>query len=95
MDMREIAPSFMGMRVHSSPHAMMAKPVREHQEKPWMKGRAYHRRIQKKWDKRYGTRRVPAAFIFDPRAVGFGTGGLQMAVHPDAVAVMMLDGGKI
>lgn len=30
------------------------KPAREHTFKPWMAGRAYHARIQKKWIKRFG-----------------------------------------
>lgn len=30
------------------------EPARKHVCKPWMSGRAYHERIQKKWNRRFG-----------------------------------------
>jgi len=49
-----------GMRVVESALARM--PVRMHKRRRWMSD-AYHRRIQKKWNKRYGY--APAAFILN------------------------------
>lgn len=51
---------FMGMRVIESPHARM--PAKVHKRRGGM-SEAYHRRIQKKWNKRFGY--VPAAFFID------------------------------
>ena len=36
-------------------------PAKRHKKRKWM-SESYHRRIQKKWTKRFGT--VPAAFMF-------------------------------
>lgn len=51
---------FMGMRVIESPYARM--PAKAHKRRRGM-SEAYHRRIQKKWNKRFGY--VPAAFFID------------------------------
>ncbi len=42
-------------------------PARKHTKR---KGTAYHRRIQKKWTKRFGTRVVQFAFALNPRMLG-------------------------
>lgn len=42
-----------GVRVFSTPHAMVRTPAREHTKTRSMSD-AYHKRVQKKWDKRYG-----------------------------------------
>lgn len=36
------------------------QPARKHRAKPWMRKRAYHRRIQKKWIRRFGYLYRPA-----------------------------------
>lgn len=38
------------------------KPAREHVERSWMRRRVYHKRIQKKWLKRFGTVANPQIF---------------------------------
>lgn len=53
-------PTLFGMRVIVSAHARV--PAKQHTQKPWARGRCYHRRIAKKWIKRYGYK--PGAFIF-------------------------------
>jgi hypothetical protein len=55
---------FMGMRVFESPLARM--PARVHKRRRGM-SEAYHRRVQKKWNKRFGY--VPAAFFVDSRKI--------------------------
>ena len=55
---------FTGMRVIESPLARM--PAKVHKRRRWM-SEAYHRRIQKKWNKRFG--HVPAAFLMQSDAV--------------------------
>ena len=42
-------------------------PARKHTKR---KGTAYHRRIQKKWTKRFGTRVVEFAFVLNPSMLG-------------------------
>jgi hypothetical protein len=65
------APSFLGMRVIESPEAKL--PRRRHTQKPWMSDQ-YHRRIQKKWSKRFG---------FEPAAFLINTSALQLHVELD------------
>lgn len=62
----EPAPLFGGMRVIESPLARM--PARVHKKRRWM-SEAYHSRIQKKWNKRFGY--VPAAFLMNTDVLKF------------------------
>lgn len=50
---------FTGVRIVDCFHMpeFTVKSNREHVRKPWMTG-TYHNRIQKKWDKRFGTKKV-------------------------------------
>ena len=49
--------AFGGFPIIESPYLPKGTiPVKRHIEKRWMKGRCYHARIQKKWNKRYGTK---------------------------------------
>lgn len=53
-------PSILGhIKVFESEYARL--PAKRHKKRKWMR-ESYHRRIQKKWTKRWGT--VPAAFAF-------------------------------
>lgn len=61
--------SIFGLKVIESPFAVMRAPNREHKRRNWM-SEAYHKRIQKKWTKRYGTREEPCMIFMSPRAVG-------------------------
>jgi hypothetical protein len=62
----EPAPMFAGMRVIESPDAKM--PARVHKRRSGM-SEAYHRRVQKKWNKRFGY--VPAAFLLNTDMLKF------------------------
>ena len=44
------------------------KRVKTHQRKHWMGRRCYHRRIQKKWDKRFGLKKT-LHIVSDGRAI--------------------------
>jgi len=54
------APSLFGMRVFQSPLAKA--PARKHKKRAWMSAN-YHKRIQKKWNKRFGF--VQCAYVFN------------------------------
>ena len=51
-----------GIRVISSPFAMVAEPIKKHTKTRSM-SESYHARVQKKWTKRYGTKQVPGAYM--------------------------------
>lgn len=53
---------FGGVPIYSSVLALERRPKHAHAEKRWHAGRAYHRRIQKKWNRRYGYDSVPGAY---------------------------------
>lgn len=81
---------FNGMRVAVSSHlTAITVPVREHKKR---KGTAYHRRVQKKWTKRYGTQQKEVSYTFDPRS--FGLMGEPMAVVSPRVFAMLSMLGK-
>lgn len=48
---------FAGMRVIENPHlpTWQDVPNRKHKKKSWQINKVYHERIQKKWNKRFGT----------------------------------------
>ncbi|HEX7907316.1 MAG TPA: hypothetical protein VF534_04390 [Paraburkholderia sp.] len=56
------------------------KPQRIHKRRRWMSD-SYHRRIQKKWAKRFGYQPEYYAIAFDPRATGM-PGESTLVVHP-------------
>jgi hypothetical protein len=64
----------------------MPFPVRRHKKRRNQSDR-YHERIQKKWNKRFGTKLERFAIIFDPIAVGL-LGGRQIALHPEHYALL-------
>ena len=77
---------FNGIRLFESPHAVDRKPARQHEKKRWMTD-AYHSRIQKKWNKRYGYILKPACYVVSNRVlVGMGGDGKTMIAHPDIAA---------
>ena len=63
---------FGATRITQSPLACTVKPNRSHKHR-WRQSVAYHRRIQKKWTKRFGTTTVPAAYMIN---------GGTLVVHP-------------
>lgn len=54
--------NLFGMKIYESRLAEEAKPVRLLAAKDWHAKRKYPARIQKKWNKRFGVKRLP--FIF-------------------------------
>lgn len=70
-------------RMHESPLALQAVPVKRHKKRR-NQTEAYHRRVQKKWTKRHGTKQVPAAYLLDSRV--FGGHGQVLVAHPSIVA---------
>ncbi len=50
-----------GVRVYSSEFAVVSAPKRKHKKSASM-SETYHRRVQKKWLKRFGTEDAPGAF---------------------------------
>lgn len=78
----------LGIRIHESPLAVTHESVRKH-KRTRHQTEAYHRRIQKKWRKRYGTIEVPAVFMIDPSAAGlYGFGGQRYIAHPKLMGVI-------
>lgn len=69
--------------VHKSPYATKAEPVRLHKKRR-SQSASYHRRIQKKWTKRWGVRQVPCAYMIDNRVTGGH--GRTLVVHPSLMA---------
>lgn len=57
-------PLVYGMKVFESSFAKL--PAKRHKKRRWM-AESYHRRIQKKWNKRWGY--VPAAFMLNMNAI--------------------------
>lgn len=74
--------ALFGMKIVESTMALERTnvPAREHVRRRWMADN-YHRRIQKKWLKRFGTVSKPCMFQFDPRAAGL-PGEPYLLVHP-------------
>ena len=60
-----------GMRVYRSHLALVCEPNKLHIKKDWM-SESYHKRVQKKWSKRFGTKMVH----------GVWETGMGLLVHP-------------
>ena len=81
-DAGRIAPSGP-LQVRESPLAMQTVPVKRHKKRR-NQTEAYHRRVQKKWNKRHGTKQVPVAYMIDNTALGGY--GQTLVAHPSIVA---------
>ena len=64
-----------GVRVLESPHSYQTVPVREHKKSRSMTD-SYHNRIQKKWRKRFGTKRIPGCYLLN---------GNTLIAHPEII----------
>lgn len=73
------------MQVRESPLALQAVPVKRHKKRR-NQTEAYHRRVQKKWTKRYGTKQVPAVYVIDNRVMGGY--GKTLVAHPSILALL-------
>jgi hypothetical protein len=71
------------LQVHESPLALQTVPVKRHKKRRNQR-EAYHRRVQKKWTKRHGTKQVPAAYMIDNSVIGGY--GQTLVAHPSIVA---------
>ena len=71
-----------GVTVRASPFITTEAPMRQHKKRRNQSAN-YHARVQKKWTKRFGTKRVPSAVLFNERVIG-GTRPVLYA-HPDFV----------
>lgn len=72
-----------GMNVISSELAVHMSPARILKRKRWM-STAYHRRVQKKWVKRWGHKTTPGAFVMTSPL----TGRQELLMHPTLIAEM-------
>lgn len=71
-------------RIVSNPLATTSVPVRKHNKRR-NQSEAYHRRVQKKWTKRFGVKNVPSAYMIDNRVIGGN--GQTLVMHPDLAAL--------
>ena len=81
-DACRIAPS-SPLQVRESPLALQTVPVKRHKKRRNQR-EAYHRRVQKKWTKRHGTKQLPDAYMIDNSVIGGY--GQTLVVHPSIVA---------
>lgn len=73
------------LEVRESPLATQTAPAKRHKKRR-NQTEAYHRRVQKKWTKRWGTKQVPAAYVVDNSAIGGR--GQTLVAHPSIVAAL-------
>lgn len=71
------------LQVQASPLVLQTVPVKRNKKRSNQR-EAYHRRVQKKWTKRYGTKQVPAAYMVDNSVIGGY--GRTLVAHPSIVA---------
>ncbi|MEY2875905.1 MAG: hypothetical protein RLZZ373_3276 [Pseudomonadota bacterium] len=71
------------MQVRESPLALQTVPAKRHKKRRNQTD-AYHRRVQKKWSERHGTKQVPAAYVLDNSVIGGY--GQTLVAHPSIVA---------
>lgn len=67
-----------GIRVMESPYAYVSEPIKKHKRRS-NQSAAYHRRVQKKWTKRFGTNQVPCAYMINGSAIGLDFNGMVVA----------------
>lgn len=83
----------LSMPVHESLMAVSVRPVRVHKKRR-NQSDAYHRRVQKKWTKRFGMTKVPAAYCMDAGLVGVGHGKV-LVCHPQIAAQLRREAGSV
>ena len=71
--------------VIESRFAETTEPVRKHRKRR-NQSESYHRRVQKKWVKRWGTKQVPCAYLIDNAALGGR--GRTLVAHPQHMAAL-------
>lgn len=76
----DVPGTLLGMNVHVSPLCERWVPVRDHRGKG---ATVYSKRIQKKWLKRYGMKKVQDVFI--------ANGARDVFMHPEAFAKLRIE----
>lgn len=71
------------LQVRESLLATQTEPVKAHKKRR-RQSEAYHRRVQKKWTKRHGTKQVPDAYMIDNSVIGGY--GQTLVAHPSIVS---------
>ena len=72
-----------GIKIFESPYCNRIVSVRKH-KKRHNQSETYHRRVQKKWTKRFGTRIEKVAYL-----IGGQVFGREMLImHPEHVAIL-------
>lgn len=74
----------MPVKIVESPYATRTIPKRTHKKRR-NQSASYHRRIQKKWNKRYGMKTEQCAFVIDNRFLGGFGQTLVMQPHHAAM----------
>lgn len=78
--------NLFGIQIYTSPLATMTVPVRKHKKRRNQTS-AYHRRVQKKWVKRWGTKKEECAFFINMDALGLGI-GQRLVMHPNSFGIL-------
>jgi hypothetical protein len=69
----------LGVSVKESPLATQSTPVKKHKHRRGQSA-SYHRRVQKKWLKRFGSKHVPCMYMIND--AWLGGSGKMLVVHP-------------
>ena len=88
---------FSGVEVQPSIHAYSTNPARPHKRRRNQTA-SYHARIQKKWNKRFGVVKKPAAFMIDTSLIllpfSVGRPRMMLVAHPSIVdQIKRIQGG--
>ena len=78
-DMARLSNHLHNLPVIENLLATRTVPIKAHKKRRHQ-SMAYHRRVQKKWTKRHGTKQVPAAYMMENRFIGGS--GRTLLVHP-------------
>jgi len=78
-----------GLAIRESVHAVTISQWRVHKKQPWHSD-SYHKRVMKKWLKRFGVRHVPAMYKIGAAIAGRET----LVVHPDLMPRLRAELGK-
>lgn len=79
---------WVGLPILENPLATNQVPARAHKRRR-NQTEAYHRRVQKKWLKRFGTKSVPGAYLMDARfAMPWAAPGRIVVCHPEIAKLL-------
>lgn len=80
---------WLGIPVIEVPDKLLERqaPVRTHKHRRNQTA-AYHRRVQKKWTKRWGTKTVRSMYLMNPSALGLGSDAMLLAAGRREIAAL-------